>query len=66
MISILLLSLAIVLLIFTDAMLFKKVVDLEEKVDSHWKAIQRETEMLRFEMKGKDYYDDPSYREDGE
>ena len=66
MISIILLSLAILILVLTDAMLFKKVVDLEGVVDSHWKAIQRETEMLRFEMKGKDYYDDPSYREDGE
>ncbi len=42
MISILLLSLAIVFLIFTDAMLFKKVVDLEEIVDSHWAATQTE------------------------
>ena len=66
MISIILLAFAIALLILTDAMLVKKVVELEEIVDSHWKAVQRETEMLRFEMKGKDYYDDPSYREDGE
>jgi len=46
MISIILLSLAIVLLIFTDAMLFKRVVELEEKVDSHWDATQREADVI--------------------
>ncbi len=46
MISIILLALAIALLIFTDAMLFKKVVDLEEIVDSHWEATQREADAI--------------------
>ena len=46
MISIILLALAIALLIFTDAMLFKKVVDLEEIVDSHWDATQREADAI--------------------
>ena len=66
MISIILLSLAIVLLIFTDAMLFKKVVDLEELVDSRWDKIRRETNMIRCDINGEDYYDTVYYREDGE
>lgn len=42
MISIILLSLAVLVLILTDAMLFKRVVDLEEIVDSHWVATEHE------------------------
>ena len=46
MISIILLSLAVLFLILTDAMLFKRVVDLEELVDSHWAATQREADVI--------------------